>query len=86
MISNSTLFLINTLVEGIFGVVVLAYPAFMFHDAAYNPTALTAGRMAGAAMLTLGVISYEGYKCISHFYSFKIIIKTINDIYFLHDN
>lgn len=59
---RNNLFLINALIEGVFGVIVLLMPSFMFADADYNPTTLTAARMAGSAMLTLGVTSFEGYK------------------------
>lgn len=61
-VTETNLFFINALVEGVFGLVTFFNPQFMFYGAERNPTLLTAGRMAGALMFTLGVISYEGAK------------------------
>jgi hypothetical protein len=77
------LFLINAIVEGFFGVVTLSYPAFMFHDATTNPTALLASRMLGCGMLALGVTSYQGLQSIhalplpSHYPTLLTILANI---------
>eukprot|EP00026_Physarum_polycephalum_P022439 Phypoly_transcript_26515.p1 GENE.Phypoly_transcript_26515~~Phypoly_transcript_26515.p1 ORF type:complete len:145 (+),score=12.88 Phypoly_transcript_26515:32-436(+) len=60
--SETNLFFINALVEGGFGIIQFFNPGFLYVGAERYASSITAGRMAGALMFTLGLISYEGAK------------------------